>query len=72
MNCEIETLKVKPDDVIVIKYNIGETSIDEINHLFLSISEYFPNNKVVGLPNNMSIITEEVESVIKYLQGDEV
>lgn len=68
MNYEIETLKIKPDDVIVIKFNLGEIPVDEIHHLFLSMSEYFPNNKVVGLPNGMSITTEDAESVIKYLQ----
>ena len=69
MNCEIKTLEVKPDDVIVIKFNIKETPIDEINEFFQNIVAYFPNNKVVGIPNDAVIKTETAEKVIKYLQG---
>lgn len=68
MNCEIETLEVKPNDIIVIKYNIGETPVDELNEFFLSISKCFPNNKGVMLPNNMSIAAEDAKNIIKYLQ----
>lgn len=68
MNYEIETLEVKPDDVIVIKFNIKETPIDEINKFFQDIVAYFPNNKVVGIPNDAVIKTETAEKVIKYLQ----
>lgn len=68
MNCEIETLKVKPNDVVVIKFNTKETPIDEIYKFYQDTTAYFPNNKVVGIPNDITIMTESAERVIKYLQ----
>lgn len=68
MNCEIETLEVKPNDVIVVKFSIEKLSVDEINKLFQNIVALFPNNKVVGIANDAEITTKEAEAVIKYLQ----
>ena len=69
MNCEIETLKVKPNDVIVAKFDFEKIPVDEATHFMSLLKANFPNNKIVGIPNDEVIIkTADVESVIKYLQ----
>lgn len=70
MNCEIETLEVKPNDVIVAKFNFEKIPVDEATNFMSLLKTNFPNNKIVGIPNDGVIIkTDDVERVIKYLQG---
>lgn len=69
MNYEIETLEVKPNDVIVAKFNIEKIPADEVANFMSLLKANFPNNKIIGIPNDKVIIkTADVESVIKYLQ----
>ena len=69
MNCEIETLEVKPNDVIVAKFDIEKIPVDEVENFMSLLKANFPNNKIIGIPNDGVIIkTEDAESVIKYLQ----
>lgn len=69
MNCEIETLEVKPNDVIVAKFDFEKIPVDEAADFMSLLRTNFPNNKIVGIPNDGVIIkTDDVESVIKYLQ----
>ena len=69
MNCEIETLEVKPNDVIVAKFDFEKIPVDEATNFMSLLRTNFPNNKIVGIPNDGVIIkTDDVESVIKYLQ----
>lgn len=70
MNCEIETLEVKPNDVIVAKFDFEKIPVDEATNFMSLLKTNFPNNKIVGIPNDGVIIkTDDVERVIKYLQG---
>lgn len=69
MNCEIETLEVKPNDVIIIKIDIEKILVDEVVNFMSFLKANFPNNKIVCIPNDgVTIKTEDIESVIKYLQ----
>lgn len=69
MNCEIETLEVKPNDVIVAKIDFEKIPADEVTNFMSLLKTNFPNNKIVGIPNDGVIIkTEVAEKVIKYLQ----
>lgn len=69
MNCEIETLEVKPNDVIVAKFDFEKIPVDEATNFMSLLKANFPNNKIVGIPNDGVIIkAENVENVIKYLQ----
>lgn len=69
MNCEIETLEVKPNDVIVAKIDFEKIPVDEAADFMSLLETNFPNNKIVGIPNDgVAIKTENAEKVIKYLQ----
>lgn len=69
MNCKIETLEVKPNDVIVAKFDFEKIPVDEATHFMSLLKTNFPNNKIVGIPNDGVIVkAEDVENVIKYLQ----
>lgn len=69
MNCEIETLEVKPNDVIVAKFDFEKIPVDEATNFMSLLKTNFPNNKIVGIPNDGVIIkAEDVKNVIKYLQ----
>lgn len=69
MNCEIETLEVKPNDVIVAKFDFEKIPVDEATDFMSLLRTNFPNNKIVGIPNDGVIVkAEDVENVIKYLQ----
>lgn len=69
MNCEIETLEVKPNDVIVAKFDFEKIPVDEVTNFISLLKANFPNNKIVGIPNDGVIIkAEDAERVIKYLQ----
>lgn len=69
MNCEIETLEVKPNDVIVAKFDFEKIPVDEATNFMSLLKTNFPNNKIVGIPNDGVIVkAEDVENVIKYLQ----
>lgn len=69
MNCEIETLEVKPNDVIVAKFDFEKIPVDEVANFMSLLKANFPNNKIIGIPNDgVTIKTEDTEKVIKYLQ----
>lgn len=69
MNCEIETLEIKPNDVIVAKFDFEKIPVDEIANFMSLLKANFPNNKIIGIPNDgVTMKTEDVENVIKYLQ----
>lgn len=70
-NIQIENIHPGPEDVIVFKYSLNDYCFDEVMNIFNTINEAFSNNKVVGIPDNVTLQTctkEEIQDIILYLQ----
>ena len=58
MNDEIKlsTLSIKDDDIILMRFNLNDCDLNEINQYHKNICNQFPNNKVLSIPNFISMI----------------
>lgn len=45
----------KNADYILIRYELGKIKVDELCHIHQIFQEQFPNSKVIGLPNEVTI-----------------
>ncbi len=74
-----EVLQCKPEDVIVLRYDMDKTSFDTASAIHSVMTDTFPNNKVITLPTTYSIatLTEEevaeiIEQLTKYLETGQI
>ena len=51
----IGKLKPHPTEAIVIGFNFNDTNVDEMNDIFNHIKSQFPNNKVIAIPDYISL-----------------
>lgn len=51
----IEKLEPRPTEVIVIGFNFGNICCEELQHMFNHIQSKFPNNKVIAIPDHISL-----------------
>ena len=65
---KIKTLRVQPDDVILIKSNSNKLSNDQYKEIFEIISKTFPDNKVIFISDDISLSAEKIENIISFLK----
>lgn len=68
----------KNADYILMRYELGKIKVDELCHIHKMFQEQFPNSKVIGLPNEVTIknctkaeLTEIYEMLRREL-GEEI
>lgn len=68
----IKSMVIRPDEAIVLKYEMNVLSYEELNQIVKNVKEAFHKNPLIALPNDISIMTmsvEELERIKNYI-GD--
>lgn len=52
MKIEIEKINAKPNEVIVWTFPWQRIPVSYLENMIHKIQSYFPNNKVIGIPDN--------------------
>lgn len=52
MKIEIEKINPKPNEVIVWTFPLQQIPVSYFPNMINKIQSYFPNNKVIGIPDN--------------------
>lgn len=72
MGYKIYTFNPSQDDVIVWKYDSNSLKLDDAYKMHKKLQSEFPNNKVICIPNYISLETYDkkdfIESLKKYLE----
>lgn len=63
----IEIMNPKPSETIVLYFNTKDFKVDMVNTMFEIVKERFPNNRIVALPDAMSIKDFEKETLLEHL-----
>ena len=76
---KFETLKPEHGDIIICRYRMYALTRDNLWHIFKSMRDTFPNNKVLLIPDEASItkvnngqlkkMLEQIEKLIESNQG---
>ena len=69
---KIKAIAIKPDEAIVLKYNMGTLSYDELYQILKNVKEIFHRNPLVALPDDIELMTmpvDELEHIKNYI-GD--
>lgn len=56
----VTTLKVNPDEVIIMKISPNNDSVEDAIHTYNNLCDAFPNNRIVSvfLENDLKIVKE--------------
>lgn len=65
---KLKTLKIQPDEVILIKSSSNKISMDQCKEIFEIISKAFPDNKVIFISDDISLSAEKIENIISFLK----
>lgn len=52
---KIETLEPHPTEAIVVGFNFDNINVEDMHHLFKNVQDAFPNNKIVAIPDHISL-----------------
>lgn len=52
---KIETLETHPTEAIVVGFNFDNINAEDMHHLFKNVQDTFPNNKIVAIPDHISL-----------------
>ena len=68
---EISKKELKPNDVIILTFDIEDSFIDldDARDIYKSIKEQFPNNKVVGLIKDVELDFKDWEYTYNYVMS---
>ena len=63
----LKTINVKPNDIILVKSQIENFDLEEIEKIHKDLKELFPNNAVFTVPQGLEIEITDWERVYNYL-----
>lgn len=63
----LDIIDIKPTEVIVVKFTYGETPLDALNELIISLQNKFPKNNIVAVPQCMEFEVCDIEWLEKYV-----
>ena len=64
-----EKLKLKPDDIVVLKFKVGKADLDTVAKTVKTISEKLPKQKVFALDESMDLYTVDKETFKNTLKA---
>lgn len=65
----IETINPKPSETVVLFFNTKDCHLDMVNAMFERVKERFPNNRIVALPDAMSLKGFDKEVLLEHLNN---
>lgn len=63
-------INIKPDDVIIYKFNTEEEDLDEVSKTYHALLAIFPDNKIVGIPNRNDLMSSSKTEYISFLKNE--
>jgi len=63
----LETINIKPNDIVLVKPQIENFDLEEIEKIHTDLKELFPNNAVFTVPQGLEIQLKDWEKVYNYL-----
>jgi hypothetical protein len=57
-----EKLNLQPNDIVVLKFKIGESKLEDVALAYKTISEKLPEQKVFALDETMDLYTVDKET----------
>lgn len=73
----IVKLRPKTDDVIVVSYNTMTTDFETLNKMFTMIQENLPDNKIIAIPDKVSmeycdrnVLNRYIESIQEVMKNN--
>lgn len=66
---KINTLHLKPDDVIVITFNPDKVDLDDAEQIFRNIKKSLIYTPIIGVFEGVTLTTENKEDLINYLKS---
>lgn len=70
-NIDLDTISPKDGDIILLRFSIENTVLDEVSHFYRLLEKKFPNNITFAIPRDYSLehMTKlELRKVIEKLQ----
>lgn len=49
-------LELKPNDIVVLKFDIEKIPADEAHVIYKKVKEQFPNNQVIGITTDLEFM----------------
>ena len=59
--------KVDPDDYIIVRFNTETYDYEKAVNILKDIQSSFPNNSVVGIPDDVSLEFVDKEAMLKFI-----
>lgn len=73
INGTIEALgHVTPGDTLIIKFPFGDVEIETLESIFKTLSEFYPNNKVIMISNEYDILDPKNKEEYKAFLKEEL
>ena len=63
----LKTVNPRPREAIVLEFNSDKLTMNEVAYIAKRVREYFPNNKVLALPNSVSIYSLGKDVLENYI-----
>ena len=63
----VETLRAEPDDVIFLKFD-PEIDPEDLQESMYAVRDAFPDNEVLGICNNMDVLSQNPKESIEMLE----
>ena len=71
MSYIIDTVEIKDDDVILVKFDFNEYTIEEAEGVFNTLKGIFKDNTVVGIPKGIELTVIQKETLISQLENSD-
>lgn len=56
-----------PDAVVALRFQMGEVSLEQVQHMFDTLKETFPTHKLIAFPEDVMELEEmEIEQLIDF------
>ena len=65
----IETINPKTTDAVVLFFNTKENNVDQVQAVFDAMRKKFPNNRIIALPDTMSLKDFDKEVLLDLING---
>lgn len=63
----LKTVNPRPREAIVLEFNSDKLTMNEVAYIAKRVREHFPNNKVLALPNSVSIYSLGKDVLENYI-----
>lgn len=63
----LKTINSRPREAIVLEFNSDKLTMNEVAYIAKKVREYFPSNKVLALPNSVSLYSLGKDVLENYI-----